>query len=335
MGTKVLRRPGLATGLNYYNDELYHFGIKGMKWGQRRFQNKDGSYTSAGLARERAEYKNKGDPNSKNPIKRLQSKIDNKAHTLSKKSSQPSEKDVERYEKRQKLARKAKTVGKAVGITAATALALYGANKFAKSDTGQKAIQNLKSSKLGGMVSNAGSKAATGVSNRFKKATRPIARQGALTSKYGVKTPDYWKKIEASRKQGITNRKLAAREERKRAVLNKVNDIYGFKKPSSSMTSSQQNAANFAKKFSKTNASLTGRNTARAVIKSREAAYKKRIANQSKDVGTNKTKMGYAKELAKMAANARTNQKFYKNYENYQNGVNLRLLKKNAVMLRR
>ena len=34
--------------------ELYHHGIKDMKWGQRRFQNKDGSLTPAGRLRYRA-----------------------------------------------------------------------------------------------------------------------------------------------------------------------------------------------------------------------------------------------------------------------------------------
>ena len=33
------------------NDELYHFGIKGMKWGVRRYRKADGTLTSAGKAR--------------------------------------------------------------------------------------------------------------------------------------------------------------------------------------------------------------------------------------------------------------------------------------------
>lgn len=35
------------------NGELMHYGVKGMKWGVRRYQNYDGTYTRLGLARYR------------------------------------------------------------------------------------------------------------------------------------------------------------------------------------------------------------------------------------------------------------------------------------------
>lgn len=33
------------------NEELYHYGVKGMRWGVRRYRNNDGTYTDAGKRR--------------------------------------------------------------------------------------------------------------------------------------------------------------------------------------------------------------------------------------------------------------------------------------------
>ncbi len=47
-----------------YSSELYHHGVKGQKWGVRRFQNADGTLTAAGKKRE-----------AKNEIKQARNEI--------------------------------------------------------------------------------------------------------------------------------------------------------------------------------------------------------------------------------------------------------------------
>lgn len=43
--------------MNDYLDYLAHHGIKGQKWGVRRYQNVDGALTKKGRARRKAKYR--------------------------------------------------------------------------------------------------------------------------------------------------------------------------------------------------------------------------------------------------------------------------------------
>ena len=89
------------------NNELMHYNIKGSKWGQRRFQNKDGSLTPAG--RERYGVGN-GKKNGVSALDKL--KIKRKA--AANKKGQPVKKQVvkkkspEQIKKEQEAAREAK-----------------------------------------------------------------------------------------------------------------------------------------------------------------------------------------------------------------------------------
>lgn len=92
-----------------YSAELYHHGIKGQKWGLRRFQQENGTLTSAGRERY-ADAIAKSAANASGSAKKSGSSAG---------SSQRKE--------------KLKKIAKAAAITAGTAAVAYGTYKLAKS----------------------------------------------------------------------------------------------------------------------------------------------------------------------------------------------------------
>ena len=153
--------------MEYYNyNELYHYGLKGMKWGVRRFQNPDGSFTAAGKAR----YFSRGAGENYKKIGRsggvsggLGNKIAAKVYDVNERyytkrgnkamataNRKAKERQLNQYnakntpEARAKRAKKLKKAAKIGAAAAGTALAAYGVYKLHQSGKDKELIDSAK-----------------------------------------------------------------------------------------------------------------------------------------------------------------------------------------------
>ena len=121
----------------YYANSLYHHGIKGQKWGVRRFQNKDGSLTAAGRKR----YDDDSGPREK---KQKEYKIPkNKSLHRLKIEEKYKAKGMSEKEAEQAAAKRIRGEQFAVGAAAVTVAACVAYNKY-KNHNVDKVLKNVE-----------------------------------------------------------------------------------------------------------------------------------------------------------------------------------------------
>lgn len=130
-----------------YN-ELYHHGIKGMKWGVRRFQRKDGTRTAAGKMRERENLSAMSDQELRSKINRMN--LEKRYNSLTSGSGQSTGLDIaEKSAKAGSSASKiANSISKAKGKgSSATDVVSKSFDTASKTVTAAKTIKNATRTK--------------------------------------------------------------------------------------------------------------------------------------------------------------------------------------------
>ena len=174
-----------------HTNELYHYGVKGMKWGVRRYQNKDGSYTNAGKKRRSA--------------------------------------DPETIQKRKATAKKV-AIGLAAVGTVAAATALYGRNSALINEMvsyyGKTTVSSIKSSskKTIDIGKKYTKEALTGVKEGAQEAIKEAPKKAAKAVVTGVTMNATKRALDAAVGKEEAARIFQANEKKKISSFWKVND---------------------------------------------------------------------------------------------------------------
>jgi hypothetical protein len=201
------------------NNELQHWGIKGQRWGHRRYQHKDGSLTPAGRKRyadddsdDRPAYQKQMDAVRREMAAekaaqrgaKTAAKYDAKMAKLEYKQAKKEAEAQEKAEKRKEFTKK---VAIGAGIAAAAGLTYYGLKKYREKNTAgeelaKKMLDNMKDHTVDDVAPKA-EKARSSFKDIFNKAKTKLENNietGPMKDHKSSK-PDYDIEIQDAPKQ--------------------------------------------------------------------------------------------------------------------------------------